>query len=99
MIAVFGRQTSRSLRVVWLLEEMGLPYRVRQVDMLAQTPDAGLLAVNLADYIPALQEGEVSMVESIAFTLDKAKTAYLDRTMGRDAYQRALDASTVGVVT
>ena len=36
MITVWGGQTSRSLRVVWLLEEMGLPYRVRQVDMLAR---------------------------------------------------------------
>ena len=66
MITVFGGQTSRSLRVVWLLEEMGLPYRVQQVDMLAETPDAGLLAVNPAYYIPALQDGDVTMVESIA---------------------------------
>ena len=66
MITVFGGQTSRSLRVVWLMEEMGLPYRVRQVDMLADTPDAGLLAVNPAYYIPAIQDGDVTMVESIA---------------------------------
>ena len=32
MITVWGGQTSRSIRVVWVLEEMGLPYRVRQVD-------------------------------------------------------------------
>ncbi len=66
MITVFGGQTSRSLRVVWLLEEMGLPYRVRQVDMLAETPDAEFLAVNPAYYIPAIRDGEVTMVESIA---------------------------------
>jgi glutathione S-transferase len=66
MITVFGGQTSRSLRVVWLLEEMGLPYRLGQVDMLAQTPDAEVLAVNPAYYIPAMQDGEVTMVESIA---------------------------------
>lgn len=66
MITVFGGQTSRSLRVVWLLEEMGLPYRVRQVDMLAETPDAAFLAVNPAYYIPAIQDGDVTMVESIA---------------------------------
>jgi len=99
MITVFGGQTSRSLRVVWLLEEMGLPYRVRQVDMLAETPDAGLLAVNPAYYIPAMQDGEVTMVESIAITPDEAETAYLARTMGQDAYRRALDASMVGVDT
>ncbi len=99
MITVFGGQTSRSLQVVWLLEEMGLPYRVRQVDMPAETPDAGLLAVNPAYYIPAMQDGEVTMVESIAITPDEAETAYLARTMGRGAYRRALDASMVGVDT
>lgn len=66
MITVWGGQTSRSLRVVWLLEEMGLPYRVRQVDMLAAEQDPEFLAVNPADYIPALQDGDVTMVESIA---------------------------------
>ncbi|HEY9217934.1 MAG TPA: glutathione S-transferase family protein [Phenylobacterium sp.] len=66
MITVWGGQTSRSIRVVWLLEEMGLPYRVRQVDMLAPERDPEFLALNPADYIPALQDGDVAMVESIA---------------------------------
>ena len=66
MITVRGGQTSRSIRVVWVLEEMGLPYLVRQVDMLAAEQDPEFLAVNLADYIPAIQDGEVVMVESIA---------------------------------
>ncbi|MCI3131961.1 glutathione S-transferase family protein [Phenylobacterium aquaticum] len=66
MITVWGGQTSRSIRVVWLLEEMGLPYQIRQVDMLAPVRDPEFLAVNPADYIPALQDGDVSMIESIA---------------------------------
>lgn len=66
MITVWGGQTSRSIRVVWVLEEMGLPYRVRQVDMLAAEQDPAFLAVNPADYIPAIQDGDVVMVESIA---------------------------------
>ncbi|MBA4794380.1 MAG: glutathione S-transferase family protein [Phenylobacterium sp.] len=66
MITVWGGQTSRSIRVVWLLEEMGLPYRVAQVDMLAPEQDPAFLAINPANYIPALQDGEVVMVESIA---------------------------------
>ncbi len=66
MITVWGGQTSRSIRVVWLLEEMGLPYRVRQVDMLAAEQDPEFLAINPADYIPAMEDGEVVMVESIA---------------------------------
>ena len=66
MITVWGGQTSRSIRVVWVLEEMGLPYRVRQVDMLAAEKDAEFLAVNPADYIPAIEDGDVTMVESVA---------------------------------
>jgi glutathione S-transferase len=66
MITVFGGQTSRSLRVVWLLEEMGLPYRVRQVDMFAAEADAEFLAVNPAVFIPVLLDGDVTLVESVA---------------------------------
>ncbi len=66
MITVWGGQTSRSLRVVWLLEEMGLPYRVRHVDMLAPEKDQAWLAVNPGDFLPAIQDGDVTMVESIA---------------------------------
>lgn len=66
MITVWGGQVSRSIRVAWTLEEMGLPYRVRQVDMLAEVQDPAFLAVNPADYIPAIEDGDVVMVESIA---------------------------------
>lgn len=66
MITVWGGQTSRSIRVVWVLEEMGLPYRLKQVDMLADEQDPAFLAVNPANYIPAIQDGDVVMIESIA---------------------------------
>ena len=66
MITVWGGQTSRSLRVAWLLEELGLPYRIRQVDMLAAEKDPAWLDVNLGDFLPAIQDGAVSMVESVA---------------------------------
>ena len=65
MITVFGE--GRGFRVVWLLEEMGLTYRLRPVDLLAGVEnDAEFLAVNPAGFIPAIQDGEVTMVESIA---------------------------------
>jgi glutathione S-transferase len=65
MITVFGE--GRGFRVVWLLEEMGLPYRLRPVDLLAGVEnDAEYLAINPAGFIPAIQDGDVTMVESIA---------------------------------
>lgn len=65
MITVFGE--GRGFRVVWLLEEMRLPYRLRPVDLLAGIEqDIEFLTVNPAGFIPAIQDGDVTMVESIA---------------------------------
>src|SRR5450755_1112313 len=65
MITVFGE--GRGFRVVWLLEEMGIPHRLRPVDLLAGVEkDTEFLAVNPAGFIPAIQDGNVTMVESIA---------------------------------
>ncbi|GFZ87629.1 glutathione S-transferase family protein [Dyella caseinilytica] len=65
MITVFGE--GRGFRVVWLLEEMGLAYRLRQVDLLAGVEkDPEFLAINPAGFIPAIRDGDVTMVESIA---------------------------------
>ena len=65
MITVFGE--GRGFRVVWLLEEMGLAYRLRPVDLMAGVADdAAFLAINPAGFIPAIQDGDVTMVESIA---------------------------------
>ncbi|MES2340380.1 MAG: glutathione S-transferase family protein [Pseudomonadota bacterium] len=65
MITVYGE--GRGFRVVWLLEEMGLPYRLRDVDLLKGVEnDPEFLAINPAGFIPALVDGDVTMVESIA---------------------------------
>jgi len=65
MITVFGE--GRGLRVVWLLEEMGLTYRLRPVDLLAGAEnDPEFMAINPGGFIPAMRDGDVTMVESIA---------------------------------
>jgi glutathione S-transferase len=65
VITIYGE--GRGFRVVWLLEEMGLPYRLRRVDLLTGVEnDPEFLAINPAGFIPALVDGEVTMVESIA---------------------------------
>lgn len=65
MITVWGE--GRGFRVVWLLEEMGLPYKLRPVDLFAGVEnDPEFLAINPAGFIPAIQDGDVAMVESIA---------------------------------
>lgn len=65
MITVFGE--GRGFRVVWLLEEMGLAYQLRPVDLLAGVEnDPEFLAINPAGFIPAIRDGDVVMVESVA---------------------------------
>lgn len=65
MITVWGE--GRGFRVVWMLEEMGLPYRLRPVDLLKDLDkDTEFLAINPAGFIPALQDGDAVIVESIA---------------------------------
>lgn len=65
MITVFGE--GRGFRVVWLLEEMDLPYRLRGVDLSAGVEnDPEFLAINPAGFIPAIRDGDITMVESIA---------------------------------
>lgn len=65
MITIWGE--GRGFRLIWLLEEMGLPYRLRPVDILAGVEnDPEFLAINPGGFIPAIQDGDVTMVESIA---------------------------------
>jgi glutathione S-transferase len=64
MLTVYGE--GRGFRVVWLLEELGVAYRLRPVDLFAVENDPDFLAINPAGFIPALQDGEMIMVESIA---------------------------------
>ena len=65
MLTVWGE--GRGFRVIWLLEEMGIPYRLRDVNLLEDiTKDTEFLAINPGGFIPALTDGGVTMVESIA---------------------------------
>ncbi|MBV9044683.1 MAG: glutathione S-transferase family protein [Alphaproteobacteria bacterium] len=65
MITVWGE--GRGFRVIWLLEEMGLPYRLRGVDLLKGAEnDPEFMAINPGGFIPALVDGDATMVESIA---------------------------------
>src|ERR1700761_1135031 len=104
MITVFGE--GRGFRVVWLLEEMGLAYRLRPVDLLAGVEeDAEFLAVNPAGFIPAIQDGEVTMVESIAI-MEYLMARYGPTPLAPDpkdpafpAYQQFLHLGEAGLAT
>jgi len=102
MITVFGE--GRGFRVVWLLEEMGLRYRLRPVDLLAGVEnDAEFLAINPAGFIPAMRDGNVTMVESIAI-MEYLMARYGPTTLAPDprdpafpAYQQFLHLGEAGL--
>ncbi|MDE2331937.1 MAG: glutathione S-transferase family protein [Bradyrhizobium sp.] len=54
---------ARGLRVAWLCEEMGLPYAMKPVGF---PTDSAYRSLNLFGTVPFLQDGDVSMAESIA---------------------------------
>ncbi|MFQ6549967.1 glutathione S-transferase family protein [Aestuariibius sp. 2305UL40-4] len=104
MITVFGE--GRGLRVVWLLEEMALAYRLRPVDLLAGAEeDAEFFAINPAGFIPAIRDGDVTMVESIAI-MEYVMARYGPTPLAPDpqdpafpAYQQFLHLGEAGLAT
>jgi glutathione S-transferase len=66
MITVYSAFPTRSFRVIWALEELGLPYRIHPVDLRQRQADADFLAHNPAGFLPAIDDDGVAMVDSIA---------------------------------
>jgi len=73
-IRIFGKPASRTFRVIWCAEELGLDYEIvpiQSADGSMKSP--GYLAVNPNGKIPALADGDVVMFESIAINCYLAK--------------------------
>jgi glutathione S-transferase len=66
MITVYGAFPTRSLRVMWALEELGIAYETRPVDLRKRMEDAEFIAINPSGFLPAMRDGDVTMVDSIA---------------------------------
>jgi glutathione S-transferase len=65
MIKLYHASLTRSVRVLWLLEELGLPHEVVKLDFMGgdlQKPD--YLARNPMGKVPTLDDGEVRIFES-----------------------------------
>ncbi|MBQ0957657.1 glutathione S-transferase [Ideonella sp. 4Y11] len=75
MITVHHLNNSRSQRVLWLLEELGLPYEIRHYQRDPQTmlAPASLKAVHPLGKSPVLTDGDITVAESgaiIEYVLD-----------------------------
>src|SRR5262245_42005873 len=65
MLKIFHSPPSRSVRVVWLAEEMRIPYEAVAASLRGEPP-AGFLEASPLGQLPAIVDGDVSMIESVA---------------------------------
>jgi glutathione S-transferase len=73
-LRVYGYARSRTLRTLWMLEELGLQYD--HVDLSSQndgTRSADFLKINPAGHIPAIDDDGFKLSESMAINLYLAK--------------------------
>ena len=67
MLKIFHSQHARSLRVLWLCEEMGVPYETAEASFFK--PSEEFKAVNPLRTMPAMVDGDVRMIESVAMMI------------------------------
>ncbi len=65
MIKLYHSARTRSVRIVWLLEELALPYQLEVVPFTPPVPPAKPFAQRSPfGKLPAIQDGDLTMVES-----------------------------------
>lgn len=63
MIKLYFAPRTRSLRILWLLEELGLPYELERVDFVPPAKNFFVQRTPLGK-LPAIEDGDVVMCES-----------------------------------
>jgi glutathione S-transferase len=87
MIVVHHLNNSRSQRVLWLLEELGVPYEVIRYERDAKTmlAPAGLLAIHPLGKSPIIVDGGVTVAESgavVEYLIDRYGGGRLEPAAG-----------------
>jgi glutathione S-transferase len=74
MITLYGVPRSRTMRVIWMLEELGLPYENVQTNFATgDTRKPDFMRLNPNGHIPALRDGDLVLWESLAINLYLAR--------------------------
>jgi len=91
MIVLYHAPRTRSVRIHWLLEELGIPYRLEVLDFVP--PASGPFAQRTPfGKFPAIEDGDVKMFESgaiVEYVIDrygKGRLAPAPGTSARAAY-------------
>jgi glutathione S-transferase len=67
MLKIYHSQGARSFRILWLCEEMGVPYETAEASFFK--PSDAFKAVNPLRTVPAMTDGDVTMIESVAMMI------------------------------
>lgn len=90
MITIYASGATRSRRPLWACEEVGLPYQVVPLTFPPRLHHPEFLAISPAGALPAMTDGDVVLVESLAIceyvsrkaggdlTLDPGEAGYYD---------------------
>ena len=70
MIKIYGTSTSRALRPLWLLEELGIAYEHIPVDFRSEELNSDeYRAINPNMRVPAMVDGDLTLFESMAINM------------------------------
>lgn len=69
MITIYGISASRTLRPLWMLEELGLEYEHVQTNFTGDNKQPEYLALNPNGHVPTLVDGDTVLWESLAINL------------------------------
>jgi glutathione S-transferase len=78
LLKVYACGEARSRRVLWALEEVGAPYEVVELTFPPRVHHPEYLAISPAGTVPAIEDGDVRLTESLAIC------EYVSRTYGGD---------------
>ena len=85
MITLYGVPRSRTMRPLWMLEELGVPYENKQVTFLGESRSPDFLRLNPNGHIPVLRDGDLVIWESLAINL------YLARKYGKGLWPKTVE--------
>lgn len=94
MITVHHSRRARSVRVIWLLEELGIPYQVQPLEFsydARHTP--AYLAMHPLGQVPVIQDGELTLFESgaiVEYILERYGEGRLAPAIGSPARPKYL---------
>lgn len=90
MITLFGSPRTSAGRCIWTLEEAGIPYTLKDVDMRnKEHKSEAYLKINPMGKVPAMIDGDVTLFESMAINYYIAEK-YKKELLGTSDWEKGL---------